>query len=152
MIKEWFNEAVLHNVNIYKNIYKSDNYEYIFYKGFKITKLKEEDEYYIQDIRINDFYTNISEKQISNFKKYGFIKGADIMSYKRNYHRMVFYIKKLEKLYEEKEIVEKELKTNFFKKNYVKKLKNYQENINKYRDLLIFYKIKINQHKLKYNE
>ena len=143
--KIWFEEAVKYGLTIYT--VRDTDINYIVYKGFKITKT--EGRYFIQDIRLNDFYTNVDKKQIITLKENGFIKGADIISYERNKRRIAKYISLLEKLYENKEEYVKKYNNNA--SFYEKKLNNCREGILKYSDLLFFYKAKILQHEIKYN-
>ena len=143
--KIWFEESVKYGLTIYT--VRDTDINFIVYKGFKITKT--EGRYFIQDIHLNDFYTNVDKKQIITLKENGFIKGADIISYERNKRRIAKYISLLEKLYENKEEYVKKYNTN--ESFYEKKLNNCREGILKYSDLLFFYKAKILQHEIKYN-
>ena len=137
--RQWFNEAVENR----QKVFATSDSDFIIYKGFKITK-SIDGNYEIQDVRMNDFYSKVMEKDFIILTNLGFIKGADKISYERNLRRVAIYTKKLEKLYTEREMCKKKLPTNV--KFYEKKLKNCQENIGKYIDLMFFYKSQVVQY------
>lgn len=142
-LQTWYNKAV----KIGTHTYVGDNCEFLIYKGFKISKFP--DRFSIQNVRTSDFYSNVSDEDMEVLKKEGFIKGSDTLSYERNKVRFTEYIKTLEKLYENR----KEYLTKYDNnpKFYTKRLKNCEEGLCKYSDLLFFYKAKILQYEQIYN-
>src|SRR5690606_8400224 len=128
-VKQWFDEAIENHIKVFT----APESEFIIYKGFKITKTIDGN-YIIQDVRINNFYSKVSDKDLSVLTTLGFIKGVEKLSYDRNLRRVVIYTKKLEKLYSEREICQKRMSTNVT--FYSKKLRNCKEGIGKYIDLL----------------
>lgn len=141
-LKLCYDEAVRSGIHIYSD----KDCEFLIYKGFKISKF--ESSYEIHDVRINDFYEDVSKKDLEMFDVHGFLKGADIICYERNKVRYVKYIKKLEKIYEKR--TDFRCKYDENPKFYEKGLNNCEEGILKYTDLLFFYKAKILQHEFIY--
>lgn len=137
-IKKWFKEAEVAGVRIFSY----EGYDYLIYKGFKITKFNTGD-CIIQDVRLSDLYNEVREDHLIVLDRMGFITGADYIAYDRNVMRMKESTAKLEKLFTELEGL-KSAGTD------TKKVENCNENILKYTDLTIFYRIKIDQHLRKY--
>lgn len=144
MIQQWYEEVAETHPK-----HKFEDCEFVFYKGFKITKYYEEGEYVLEDVRFNDFYQPVSNKNLSIFKTQGFIKGIDNITFERDQKRMSRYKKKIEQLYQYRD--EYRRLRNKDPKFYDKKIRNCMDNIHKYVDLFFFYKVRVNQHKQKYN-
>jgi len=138
MIQKWFDEAVDYGLQVF-NI---NGVQCIFYKGFKMSLVN--NKYIIEDVRKNDFYTDVEENHFEILKTNGFIQGADNISYERNNSRVTKFTKTLEKLYTDKEKMVKSKKSN------TQKFENLINGIYKYIDLLFFYKAKVLQHQNKY--
>lgn len=136
-VAKWFAEAIDYGLKVYNE----NNSQYIFYKGFKLIK-NHDSEYFIQDIRVSDFYRDVDEKHLSIIRNRGLIRGADDISYHRNIKRVERYTKKVESLYEDLD--------KFVAKGDLRKIENCRENIKKYLDLMFFYKAKIHQYNNKY--
>ena len=135
-IKTWFEEAN-------KIVHKRGGYEFVLVKGFKITHYLKEEEYTIQDTRFNDFYKSVSETNMEIFRTQGFLKGTSIIMHERNVKRVEYYLEKIRKLMVKKAEYKKQLqrKPAF----YQKRIKNCNENIHNYNDLMHFYKAKVDQ-------
>lgn len=145
VVKQWFDEAVKEGVRVYS----SEESEYLIYKGFKITKNL--DNYVIHDVRRSDFYDPLKHNDYITLQKLGFIFGCDSIVHSRNKRRVLIYTRRLEKIYTNRRLYESKLKVKSTRAFYEKKIRNCQENIRKNIDLLFFYKSKVEQHELKYN-
>lgn len=132
MLKEWFEESIKYDIKIFSTI----DSEFIIYKGFKITKI--EDNYIIQYVRLNDFYSNVSYRNMKTLKDLGFIKGVDKIYYESISKRIKIYTKKV-RFFENKKDNEK---------ISPKKLSFYNNLIQNYTELIFYYKFKIKQYNL----
>lgn len=139
----WYEQAVRIGVHTYCD----DNCEFLIYKGFKISKYPHK--YLIENVRNSDFYEPLTESQQEFLIDQGFIKGADTYSYERNKVRYMKYIRRLEKVYDDRTLFRNKREIN--PKFYDKRLNNCEEGILKYTDLLFFYKAKILQYEQFYN-
>lgn len=136
MIENWYKEAISSSRTA--KIYLS-KHTYVFYKGFRITFDKENNQYYIHDIRKTDFYTRIPEPDYNLLVEHGFIKGCNLIMSSRDEDRVNFHKQKLEKLYSaRKEYIKEPLKNK-------KRLKVCNDNITYHIDQLFFYKSRLNQ-------
>lgn len=138
-LKEWFNE--------HKIKFTTDKGLFVIYKGFKISNVNEV--YSIQDVRMNDFYSDVKPKDLKILDKLGFVKGADSISHSRDLRRVKIYDNKIKTFNQNLINHKKKLNTNL--PFYRKKIRNDSENVDKYINLLYFYKHRIIQHKNKYN-
>ena len=136
-IKHWFNEAKV------LKIFKEDGCEFCIKGGFKITHYLEDDSYTILDTRLNDFYTEVSETHKKILRENGCLKGTNIIVNSRNIKRRDKYLRGIEDLYSKKTKYKEVVERN--KPFYLKKIRNCNENIHKYHDLLQFYKSKVDQ-------
>ena len=136
-LKKWFEEASVIKV------FTCKTHEFIIRKGFKITHYFEDDTYSILDTRFNDFYTAVSEEDMTLLVSHGFIKGTNIIMYNRNVVRVDNYIKRIEDLYVKKAKYKKLLPRN--KPFYTKRIRNCSEGIHNYHDLLQFYQAQVEQ-------
>lgn len=134
-IKSWFQEAD-------HKIFNCGDYEFIINKGFKITHYFEDDDYTIQDTRHNDFYKSVSEADMEIIQTHGFLKGTSIIMHKRNQFRVEYYLERIRKLYVKKGTPQKSDET---KAQYLKRIKNCNENIHNFNDLMHFYMAKVEQ-------
>lgn len=139
-IKSWFEEC--------NKVFYCGEYEFSIVNGFKLTHYFDDDTYTIQDTRLNDFYTEVTEEDLKLIKEYGFLDGTGIIMYHRNIDRVKMYISKIEELFTKRKVATKNLRRN--KKFYTKQIKNCNVNIHKYNDLLHFYESKIEQFKQKF--
>lgn len=135
MRERWFNEVRK------LRVFNCDSYEFVIVKGFKITHYFPTDTYTVQDVRFNDFYSEVSEEDLSILTLHGFLKGIDIISYKRNIKRVGNYHRLIEGLYSKITQGEKEGKDN-----YPKQLRVYNNRIHSHHDLLQLYKSKIKEY------
>ena len=140
-IKEWFEEASIIKVH------QGDDHEFAINRGFKVTHYFEDNTYSIQDTRLNDFYTKVSEEHMELFRERGFIIGTNIIMYDRNIKRVSKYLRLIEGLYTKIAKYKENLYKN--KSFYTKRIRNCNENIHKYHDLMQFYKSKVDQFKSK---
>ena len=100
--QRWFEEAEKE-----LKIFTWDGESCVMYKGFKITKSGSG--YKIEDIRFSNMYDAPSKISLGHFKRFGFIKGADIIGFKRETKRIETYKKKIEVLYEKRKKFKKEM-------------------------------------------
>ena len=140
-IKDWFEEASIIKV------FQSEDHEFSINSGFKVTHYFEDNSYTIQDTRLNDFYTEVSEAHKNIFREKGFIIGTNIIMYDRNIKRVDKYLRLIEGLYAKITEYKKDIKKD--RPFYVKRIRNCNENIHKYHDLMQFYKSKVDQFKIK---
>lgn len=141
-IKDWFEEC--------NKIYRCGEYDFALVNGFKITHYLEDDTYTIQDTRLNDFYTSVSENHLNILSEHGFVNGTNIIMYHRNIERVEYYLEKINSTYSKKRLAKQMLKTD--KKFYEKQIRNCDSNINNYNDMIHFYKSKIQQFEPKFLE
>ena len=136
-LKQWFEEAGV------IRIFTCKNHNFILRKGFKITHYLEDDTYSIVDTRFNDFYTTVSEADMKIFIEKGFVKGTNIIMYNRNVERVADYISKIEGTYVKRDKYKKLLPKN--KPFYTKRIKNCNDNIHRYHDMMQFYQAQVEQ-------
>ena len=136
-LKRWFEEVCS------TKVFDCGNHRFVARKGFKITYYIEDGSYTILDIRTNDFYTEVLESDIKILTKYGFIKGTDLIRYNRSLARVKDYIHKIEGTYAKKARYKTLLHENEL--FYTKRIKNCNENIHKYHDMMQFYKAQVEQ-------
>jgi|GEM_PF-6917247 len=142
IIKNWFNEC--------NKIFHCGEFRFVVSNGFKITHYLDDDTYTIQDTRLNDFYTSVSEENMDLFMEHGFINGTSIIMYHRNVKRVDFYLGKIKSTFEKKKRAKKNLNSD--KKFYSKQIKNCDVNIHNYNDLVHFYKSKVEQFEPKFKQ
>lgn len=145
VLKEWFDEVGRNNVKIHH----SKESEFVIYKGFKLSKSI--DGFTIQDVRRSDFYDDVKIKEHNILCKLGFIRGADLIVHRRNVKRVSVYTRLLEKTYSDRKLFSSKLRPLKTREFYKKKIRNCQDNIKKYIDLLFLYKSRVEQYNLKYN-
>lgn len=143
-IESWFEEAKQQCP-----LFETLNENFIIYKGFKIFK-PFDGKVQIVDARYGNMYTNVSKTSLSYFEKFGFIKGADIISHKRDVKRVETYKSKTAKLYDKRRRFKKELPKN--KRLNEKRIRNINKKIATNVDLIFYYSTRIEQFKIKYND
>lgn len=144
MIQKWYEETLGISPR-----HRFDSHEFTIYKGFKITLEYESDIFFIEDVRFNDFYKEPSPKVIQLMESKGFIKAVDDLVFERDQSRYKRYKARMERLYEDIKVHKKKLKSDHV--FFTKKITNARENILKYSSLVAFYRVRISQHKKKYN-
>lgn len=142
IIQDWFKEC--------DKIYRFGEYDFSIVNGFKITHYIEDDIYTIQDTRVNDFYTKVSDADMQTLIQYGFVSGTSIIRHKKNLQRVEYYLDKISEIYKKKQLAKKMLKTD--PKFYEKQIRNCDYNILLCNDLVHFYKSKVNQFEPKFLE
>jgi hypothetical protein len=141
-IKIWFNQA-----KSIATTFKTYDSDFIIYKGFKLSKRN--NEYYLQDVRFSNLYTEVSKENLDKFLKLGFKKGADLISFERDSMRVISYKKRTEALYDKRKLFEKELpKKRAFNE---KRIRNINKRIDEFIDLLFFYEVRVKQFNIKNN-
>lgn len=136
-LKSWFEELGINNIYTFKD------HEFAVVKGFKLTRYFDKDLYTVQDTRLNDFYNEVSKPDMEILLNNGFLKGVDIIGYKRNVKRVNRYLRLIESLYGKRAKYNKSLEKN--KSFYGKRIRNCNENIHKYHDMMQFYQSKVEQ-------
>lgn len=139
-IKNWFNQVK----NLVKTFEDYDS-EYVIYKGFKLTKRGEE--YFIQDVRFSNLYSEVTVTDLNKFIDKGFIKGADLISFERDTKRILSYKKMAEVLYDRRRKFTKELSKN--RALNEKRIRNINRRIEEYIDLMFFYEVRVKQFNIK---
>jgi hypothetical protein len=143
MIQKWYKEAEQASPK-----FLFDTYEFMIYKGFKITLTYEGDSFTLEDVRKSDFYTPVSKSDLLLMKNRGFIKGVDYLSYKRAKRNHQTFKRRIKALYSKREEYKRKYDTKpVF---YTNRLSNCVNNIHKNLDLFFFYKVKIKQYEDKY--
>lgn len=145
--KDWFKEAE----NTGQFIITQGVDRWTIYKGFKLTK-HPDDKYTLQDVRFNDFYSEVRAKELEIIRSLGFIRGVDEISYTRNKRRVKRYTRKIERLYEDQKIYKHKIRDKERLEFYEKKLRNCNKNINRNIDNLFLYKSRVKNHESKYNK
>lgn len=139
MIEErWFKECVESGIKVHRHTGE----QFVIYKGFKIIKVV--DNYYTADVRKSDFYSPISVEDWAMFTTLGFIKGADIISNKRNEDRVAYYLALIDRL----KYMLYAYKSSLMGASrgfYQKKIRNTELKIEKSETLLALYKTKVTQ-------
>lgn len=141
-IQGWFEEA-----SELTQVFSVLDYEFIIYKGFKITK-NLEGEYSIQDTRFSNMYTPVNSICYKIFKEIGFIKGSDRISFERDVKRIETYKKRTGLLYDRRRKFKNQLPNN--KELNYKRIRNINKRIQDYVDLIFFYQTRIKQFNFKY--
>ena len=134
--KIWFEEEL-------KRIWNCGEYEFIMSRGFKITHYFDDDTYSIQDMRTNDFYTEVTEPDLMIFQEHGFLKGTSIIMYSRDVVRVKTYLEMIRKLYIKRKKYAAKLSTR--RDFYSKRIRNCNENIEKFNASMQFYRLKVEQ-------
>lgn len=140
IIEDWFKEC--------SKIYRCGDYDFALVNGFKVTHYLDDDTYTIQDTRLNDFYTSVSEADMKTLREYGLINGTSIIMYHRNINRVEYYLDKIAQTFSKKQLAKKMLKTDT--KFYEKQIRNCDVNIQNYNDMVHFYKSKVEQFEPKF--
>ena len=83
--KKWFKEAE----KVCK-VHQHNKSRFIIYRGFKLIFSKGKG-YSVVDVRRSEFYTPLSKKDFQVIAKNGFIKGADMLCFARNFRRIEAY-------------------------------------------------------------
>ncbi len=145
MLEKWWSECAG-----YEDIplYKDSHSEYYIYKGFKLTR--SEGILEILDVRRSDFYDPVTKGNLRTLKAYGFIKGCDIIIYRRDLKRIKSYTRILARMYTERDGLEKQLRTGN-RITLEKNLRGLTQRIRGAIDLLFFYDSRSKQIKSKYN-
>ena len=138
ILKQWYKESATK-----LRVFSVGNKTFILHKGFKLT-LTEEDEYFIEDVRRNDFYSKVTDKDFTVLKSKGFIKGAAFIMCQRDKRRCTYYKSKIEKLYTDRVNYNKILNTD--KVFYSKKIRNANDNIHDCLDLMFLYRSRVQQY------
>lgn len=142
-IQGWFEEA-----SALTSVFKVLNDEFIIYKGFKITK-NEFGTYILEDTRFSNMYAPVNSSNYNTFKKLGFIKGADSISYARDIERVETYKKRTGILYDKRKRCKDELPKN--KRLNEKRIRNINKKVQEYVDLIFFYQTRVKQFNFKYS-
>ena len=90
-IRNWWEEAIE-----ITNIFTGDRLIFIIYKGFKITRFND-NTYVLEDVRLNDFYTEVRMSDLDRFNNLGFVRGADLIRHTRDLFRYNLALKHLVK-------------------------------------------------------
>jgi len=137
-IKDWYEEALDNNLEFYD--YGKD-FKFVIYKGFKLISKKdhESENYYIVDTRHKDTYSQVTNKNLKTLLKYGFIRGVDMITQKRDKKRVIKYKKKIARLYTLKDM----LKDN--DPSYSTKFKKYNNSIHNSVGRLTYYRLRSNR-------
>ena len=124
--------------------------KFVIYRGFKIVR-EVGGNHLIYDVRFNDFYSKVSNKNMKILLSEGLVKGADSIMYSRDILRMekmkiniASMYDKIEKVYQKN--LDKGLKVEFYKK----RIRNARSNIEYYLDLLFTYKARKELYERKY--
>ena len=141
--QEWYEEALLGC-----KVFTTLDENFIIYKGFKIAKPFEGD-YEIKDARYSNMYTRPSSVSLSHFREFGFIKGADVISYKRDVKRLESYKKRTARLYDKRKKFKAQLPKD--KKLNEKRIRNINRKIGEFVDLIFYYDTRIKHYNNKYN-
>ena len=139
-IESWYKEC--------NKVYDLGEYNFVIVNGFKITHYLESNTYTLQDTRFNDFYTSVSEEDLSVLRKFGFIDGSSIITHQRNINRVELYLQRIADTVDKKLKAKKLINTN--QKFYSKQIRNCDINIHKYNDMVHFYKSKVEQFKSRF--
>jgi len=142
-IKKWYEEVIL-----CQRPHQRYDSEYIIYKGFKITKLN--DTFTLKDVRWSNFYNDVSKTNLNILRKHGFIKGVDIIGYKRDVKRIKSYKKRITRLYDKRKIFKKQMDED--RRLNTKRIRNINLRIDDYVSFIFFYQVRVNQFKIKYYE
>lgn len=145
MIEEWLHEYMTSGAGIK---HRSREGVFIIYKGFKI--VQSDEGVHILDVRRNDFYNPVSKKNLSILKKYGFIKGCDMIMYHRDRRRVYRYRDLLEKKYRERDDLRSRRK-EMTNKRFNVKAQSLERLMRGYVDKVFFYETRKNQLEIKYN-
>ena len=138
ILRKWYEESV-GTLKVFTVLGKT----FILHKGFKLTQT-DEGKYHIEDVRKNDFYSEVTKKDFTVIKEYGFIKGVALLMYRRDKRRCAYYKGKIEKLYTDRAHYKKILNTN--KVFYSKKIRNANDNIHNCLDLMFLYESRVKQY------
>lgn len=145
MVKEWFEEYR----SLEKGkVFKTEEGEFVIYKGFKITLI--EGEYRILDVRLNDFYSNVSLRDYNTLTAEGFVRGADMIMLARDSRRVDKHISLLEDYYTDQKEINK-ARPSISIKEYKRKLYSVKKNIGESLDKLFFFSSRKRQVESKYN-
>lgn len=138
-IKNWFEESNA-------RIHDCKEYEFIIHKGFKITHYFEDDTYSIQDTRHCDFYKSVAQTDLDIIRQNGFVRGTDIIMYKRNKARVDMYMGLITKLYQKRrkanDAIQKRKEVTLNRK----RARTCKENIEKLNATMQFFRLKAEQY------
>jgi hypothetical protein len=139
-IYNWFKQAR----NLTRTFNTLDS-KFLIYKGFKLTE--RDGEFFIQDVRLSNMYSEVSRKDMATIINLGFIKGVDTISFERDSKRVDAYKKRTELLYDRRKKFTKELPKN--RTLNEKRIRNINLKIEEYIDLMFFYQVRIKQFNIK---
>jgi hypothetical protein len=142
-IYEWFKQAINSS-----RIFKTLDSRFIIYKGFKLTE--KDGEFFIQDVRFSNMYSEVSKKDMDTIINLGFIKGVDAIGFSRDVKRVQSYIRRTEVMYDKRKKFNKELPKN--RTLNEKRIKNINIKIEEFVDLIFFYQVRIKQFNTKNNK
>jgi ribosomal protein S8 len=145
MIEKFLNEYLDAG---YGTLRLANGYEYIIYKGFKITK--DEEGFNIIDTRFHDFYSKVKKSDLDLLESQGFIKGCDIIMYNRDIRRANRHRHILEELTLEKESIVKS-KGKVSTRKYRMGMDRVSKEIRHHLDKLFLYNTRKKQIEIKYN-
>ena len=146
MIQEWFEEFLSSGIG---KLHTASTHNFIIYRGFKIFEYPETDTYEIVDVRFSDFYSEVREKDLDHLKRYGFVKGADLLMLERDLFRVESSRKCLEMLYQMKNDLPSKSKEMTARK-YKLKQNGLKKEINKHINRMFFHESRKNQIQNKY--
>jgi hypothetical protein len=142
MIKQWF-EEYLSSVG---GLFSSKEHNFILYKGFKI--INEQGTYRIQDVRRNDFYSEVFATDLAMFKEHGFVRGADLIMYNRDVTRVRRYTSRLEMTYTRRDHL-RGLPPEGRPKGYAKAVNTVDKKIRECVDKIFFFQTRLKQTAIK---
>ena len=141
-IQLWYKEAL----NVTKE-FKVKGISFIIYKGFKIAKY-DSGFYLLQDVREDDFYSEVIDSEYKMIVEKGFVKAVDEINHKLNIKRVRDYTKQVEFLYFKRKKAKVNLKKDI--RLNKKRIKLANKNIDILVDQMFLFKTRINQFNNKY--
>lgn len=150
MQQKWYDEGMHHPDVV---TFSDDKVEFILYKGVKLERTN--DGHRLLDVRFNDFYSKLPRRDKKLLKIHGFVKGCDLMMYRRDLIRAQKYKMKIEHLYTKLDVYRKTLSKKRLRSDVRKrslKMKSiYEHRIRNTIDLYLLYNSRIKQIEIKYN-
>lgn len=146
MIKEWLEEYLSSGIG---KLHKTKKYNFIIYKGFKITHHLDSDTYEIVDVRYNDFYTELEPRDFRFLHCHGFVKGVDLLMYERDRERFEYSTGHLEIKYQERDDMKRN-RDMYSDRRFRVKSEGIEKSIREHTDNLFFYGTRMRQIEVKY--
>lgn len=142
ILEQWYKESTEK-----LRVFSVEGKTFVLHKGFKLTRT-DDNEYFIEDVRKNDFYSKVTDKDFLVLEDRGFVEGAAFIMYNRDKRRCAYYKSKIEKLYADRVKYKKLLSTNT--KFYSKKIRNVNDNVHDCLDLMFLYGSRVEQYEYQY--